>query len=96
MEVSTAGNGRIAGDSIDDFNPDLILSDIEMPELDGLELVDEVKKINPNQRFVMMTGFDDRAKASESLNKLDIPLVMKPPDLEDELWPIIKEKLEIA
>ena len=96
LSVNTAENGKIALDRLDDFKPDLILSDIEMPELDGLGLVDEVRKMNPKQRFVMMTGFDDRAKASEPLNKIDIPLIMKPPDLEDELWPIIKEKLEIA
>lgn len=96
LSVNTAENGKIAVDIIKEFKPDLILSDIEMPELDGFGLVDEARKMKPNQRFVMMTGFDDRANASESLNKIDIPLVMKPPDLEDELWPIIREKLEIA
>ncbi|MCH7819749.1 MAG: PAS domain S-box protein [Candidatus Marinimicrobia bacterium] len=96
LEVETAENGTIALDTIKKFKPDLILSDIEMPELDGFGLVNEARKMNPEQPIIMMTGFDDRAKASEPLNKIDIPLIMKPPDLEDELWPLIKEKLGIA
>ena len=96
LEVETAENGTIALDTIKKFKPDLILSDIEMPELNGFGLVNEARKMNPEQPIIMMTGFDDRAKASEPLNKIDIPLIMKPPDLEDELWPLIKEKLGIA
>ena len=96
LNVNTAKNGRIAVDTIKKFKPDLVLSDIEMPELDGFGLVDEARKMNPGQRFVMITGFDDRAESSARLKEIDIPLIMKPPDLEDELWPIIKEKLEIA
>lgn len=51
LEVSTAKNGRVAMDSLNKINPDLILSDIEMPALVGLELVNEVKKINSDQKI---------------------------------------------
>ena len=94
--VKTAENGARAVEIIERFAPDLILSDIEMPNLDGLELLEEVRKRNSDQPFIMMTGFDDRANARAELENIDVPLIMKPPDLEDELWPIVKEKLEIA
>ena len=94
--VKTAENGSKAVEIIESFAPNLILSDIEMPILNGLELLEEVRKTISNQPFIMMTGFDDRAKARARLENMDVPLIMKPPDLEDELWPIVKEKLEIA
>lgn len=94
--VKTAENGSKAVKILESFSPDLILSDIEMPILDGLELLEEARKRIPNQPFIMMTGFDDRAKAKKQLENMDVPLIMKPPDLEDELWPMVKEKLEIV
>ena len=94
--VKTAENGTMAVKIIERFAPDLILSDIEMPYMDGFELLEEVRKTNSNQPFIMMTGFDDRAKAKKQLENMNVPLIMKPPDLEDELWPMVKEKLEIA
>ena len=96
LKVTTAENGKVALDIISTFNPDLILSDIDMPYLDGIGLLEEVLKINPSQSFVMMTGFDSKANLRDQLENQDVPLIMKPPDLEDELWPLIKEKLEIA
>jgi len=94
--VRSAENGSTAFEIIESFAPDIILSDIEMPILDGLELLEKSRKLNSDQPFIMMTGFDDRAKARNKLKNMDVPLIMKPPDLEDELWPMVKQKLEIA
>ena len=38
---------------------DLVLCDIRMPEMDGLELIKEIEKINPDVPFIMVTGFSD-------------------------------------
>jgi len=94
--VQSAENGSRAFEIIERFAPDIIISDIEMPILDGLELLEKSRKLNSEQPFIMMTGFDDRAKARNKLKNMDVPLIMKPPDLEDELWPMVKQKLEIA
>lgn len=96
LKVKTAENGKIALEVIKIFNPDLILSDIKMPYLDGIGLLKEVIKINSDLPFVMMTGFDSKANLKDKLGNQGVPLILKPPDLEDELWPTIKEKLEIA
>jgi two-component system, NtrC family, nitrogen regulation response regulator NtrX len=56
FEVSTASNGYEALQLIQTEAPDLILLDIWMPGLDGLETLKEVKKENPHIQVIMITG----------------------------------------
>jgi len=56
--VKTAGNGSIALELINESAPDLILSDIQMPVMDGFELLKIVRKDFPHIKHVMMTSFD--------------------------------------
>jgi DNA-binding NtrC family response regulator len=55
--VAVAGGGSEALARVDEELPDLILSDISMPGLDGLSLLDEVKIRYPETVVIMMTGF---------------------------------------
>jgi two-component system, NtrC family, nitrogen regulation response regulator NtrX len=56
FEVTTASNGYEALQRIQTETPDLILLDIWMPGLDGLETLKEVKKDNPHIQVIMITG----------------------------------------
>jgi CheY-like chemotaxis protein len=49
FEVAAAANGREALDCLDEIRPDLVLSDIMMPVMDGLELVQKIRE-NPEHR----------------------------------------------
>ena len=50
-----------------------------------------------NGKFVDINpAFLDLFEYSKEERNMDVPFIMKPPDLEDELWPIVKEKLGIA
>jgi two-component system chemotaxis response regulator CheB len=51
--VGTAPNGKIALTKISQINPDLITLDVEMPEMDGLETVTEIRKIYPKLPVIM-------------------------------------------
>lgn len=57
--AGTARNGLEAMDFIAAAPPDIIISDIRMPGMDGLELVAKVKAINPNIRFILLSGFSE-------------------------------------
>lgn len=57
--VGSCKNGFEALDIILDTAPDIVLTDIRMPGMDGLELVSQVKKIDPYIRFVILTGYPD-------------------------------------
>jgi CheY-like chemotaxis protein len=69
MKVLFAENGREAFNSIQDHPPDLVLTDLHMPEMDGLELVVEVRKNFPLVPVILMTAFGSEEIAIQALQK---------------------------
>ncbi len=76
-EVRTAGDGRAAVDALPEFAPDVVVTDIEMPGLDGLELLAELRRSDPLVPVIVMTAHVSveyavsalRAQADEFLTK---------------------------
>ncbi|MCI0504920.1 MAG: response regulator, partial [Gammaproteobacteria bacterium] len=62
-EVITANNGLLAYHIIKKSDFDLLVTDIIMPEMDGLELIQKVKKIKPRTRIIAMSAGGDHLKA---------------------------------
>ena len=67
--VGTAANGRIALQKIPQINPDLITLDVEMPEMDGIETLKEIRKIYPKLPVIMFSTLTARG-ASTTLDAL--------------------------
>jgi two-component system chemotaxis response regulator CheB len=67
--VGTAGNGRIALAKFAALKPDIVLLDIEMPEMDGLETVRELRKIDARVPILMFSTLTERG-ASATLEAL--------------------------
>lgn len=57
--VGVASNGREALDMVRQLRPDVILMDIRMPEVDGVECTRLVKELYPNIKVIVLTTFDD-------------------------------------
>src|SRR5258705_486053 len=55
--IQTAENGRTALDLLRRFQPDVVIMDIKMPEMDGLELLRHVKRADPSIEVVMITAY---------------------------------------
>ncbi len=53
--VGEATNGKMALKLIREKNPDLLISDISMPEMSGLELIEKAKKVNPNLEILILS-----------------------------------------
>ena len=55
--VAQAGNGQQALDAVAQERPDILITDIEMPEFSGLELAAEIKRCNQGTRVIILTTF---------------------------------------
>lgn len=58
LDIKQAKNGKVAIEIADQFKPDLIMMDIMMPGMTGLEAVEIISAKNPTIKFVMVTAFD--------------------------------------
>ena len=66
--VGTASNGQDALKLFEAYHPDLIFTDIKMPVMDGIALLEAVKKNSKNVTVVMLTSHTDFEYAKNSLN----------------------------
>jgi two-component system, chemotaxis family, protein-glutamate methylesterase/glutaminase len=58
--VSVASNGRLALPRVNHYKPDVVLLDYEMPEMDGLAAIPEIKKLSPASRIIMFSAHTTR------------------------------------
>ena len=68
MLVGEAPDGEMALPMIRDLNPDILLTDIRMPFMDGMELCAEVKRVLPWIGVVILSGYDDFAYARQAIS----------------------------
>src|SRR5687767_8757841 len=77
-EVVTASNGAEALEKLKKQAVDLIISDIQMPELSGLELLGKVKEIDPEMAVIMITAFGSTETAVEAMKLGAYDYIQKP------------------
>lgn len=66
-EVYLAQNGKEGFEVFEEKKPDVVVTDIEMPVMNGLKLLEKIKSINPDKPVVVVTAFSDEAhKASKA------------------------------
>ena len=80
-EVDTAENGLDGFEMLTQNTYDLVLCDIKMPKMDGIELLEKAIAIQPELPIVMISGHGDLDTAVESIKKGAFDYISKPPDL---------------
>jgi two-component system nitrate/nitrite response regulator NarL len=58
---------KVAAKEIVEYRPDIVLTDINMPEMDGIELTREIKKTNPEVKVIALSMFGERETISDML-----------------------------
>ncbi len=92
-EVRTASNGREALDLVRREPVHVIISDVKMPDMSGIDLLREVRAVAPDTAIVMMTAFATVDTAREAFKLGADDFVQKPFDV-DELKTIVRRVLE--
>ena len=82
-KVFTAKNGEEAFQIFRNVNPPIVLTDIRMPIMDGIELLQKIKKENTDTEVIMFTGHGDMDLAIKSLKYEAIDFITKP--INDEI-----------
>lgn len=81
-EVLTANSGREALEIQKTSDVDLILTDMKMPSMDGIELLEKIKTRDPDMPVIMMTAYGSVDKAVEAMEKGAYSYILKPFDNE--------------
>ena len=73
-----AENGLKAVEKYKEVSPDLVLMDITMPEMDGIQALKEIKKIDPNAKVIMCSAMGQQAMVVESIQAGAKDFIVKP------------------
>lgn len=58
--VYTAENGLIGLELFKEYTPGIVITDINMPEMDGIEMAGKIKSIKTDTKFIVITGYSDK------------------------------------
>lgn len=94
LTVIPAGDGAEAVRLYDEHEPDLVITDIKMPGMDGIDVLKEIKRRNPDQLVIIITAFGAVEDAVEAMKLGAYDYIMKPFN-RDELKLIVQKALEL-
>ena len=93
--VDDAENGQDALEKLESKEPDVIMTDIRMPYMDGLELAKEARKLYPSLKIIICSGYNDFEYAKEAIKLGVSEYVLKPISSEDILEILLKVKTRL-
>lgn len=93
-EVFTAQSGKEALKIVRENMPEIMITDIKMDEMTGLDLIEEVKKYKPDIRILVLTGYEKFEYASQCIKLKVHDFFLKPVD-ETELIESLKKQVSI-
>ena len=85
INVRLFSDGREALKLADEFEPEVVVSDIKMPDINGLDLLRQLKNVHSSLPIIIMTAYADLDKAVESFSSGAFEYLPKPFDIEEML-----------
>jgi DNA-binding response OmpR family regulator len=79
--VKIAEDGKEGLEAFQDGSYDIVVTDLRMPIMNGIEMSREIKKINPDQTIIVATAFEEE-EGAEMLQEFDVDIFTKPINME--------------
>ena len=76
--VGLANNGVKALELVEEYQPDVVMTDIRMPYMDGMELTKRIRSEFPTTKILLFTGFDEFEYAKEAIHLEVDEYILKP------------------
>lgn len=92
--VGTAQTGRQAYDLVEELTPDIVITDIKMPVMDGISLLTKIKEHYPLTKFIITSGFSDFDYAKSAISLKVSDYLLKPVDSEELANALLRIKKE--
>ena len=83
FEVHSATDGALAYSKMENERFDILIADIKMPRLSGMELLEKTKEQRPETEVIIITGFGSISSAVEAMKKGAVDYITKPFDLDE-------------
>lgn len=83
--AAVAENGEEGLEMIEKYRPHLVITDVRMPKMNGLDMLEEVKKRHIDVQAVVLTGYSEFEYARQALRLGVTEYVLKPLELDDFL-----------
>ncbi len=90
--IGDAENGEDALELVDQYEPDLVLTDIRMPYMDGLTLAGKIRQTHPSIKVIIFSGYDDFEYAKEAIKLNIVEYILKPVNAEELFNILLKVK----
>lgn len=93
--VEQAENGREAADAIDRLLPDVVVTDIQMPFMNGLQLAEWIRSRHPNTKIIILTGYDEFEYAQKAIKLQIDEYILKPFSSQELIDVLLKVRATI-
>ena len=81
LDTTDVHSGREGLETVEKINPNIVILDLKMPDMAGLDVLAEIKKYDPDIEVIMLTGHGSTVSGIEAMEKGAFDYIMKPVDL---------------
>lgn len=87
---ATTALAMLKGKKKKPLNPDVVLLDVQLPDINGLQVLQEIRDINPEINVIIITGFGSIPQSVEAMQKGAVDYVLKPFNIEELILRVSK------
>jgi YesN/AraC family two-component response regulator len=90
ITIYFAGNGRIGVELFKEHEADIVITDIDMPVMDGIQMTGEIKAIKADTKFIVLTGYSDKNRL-EKFSEIGVNNYIPKPIMFEKLFAAIEK-----